>query len=64
MATKQPPRPGPSFQDVRDAVLFFCGLALTIHEALEQTNDRPDLLILYAAMMGLPAYLMGERNKK
>lgn len=53
----------PSWPDVRDALLFVSGLVLTIHEAFFVQGDRPDLLVLYAAMMGLPAYLMGIRSR-
>jgi hypothetical protein len=41
----------------RDAILFFAGLAGVIHETLFAVTDRPDLLLLFAAMMGLPLYL-------
>lgn len=38
-------------------ILFLGGLAGTVHETLLVQNDRPTLLILFAAMMGLPAFL-------
>ncbi len=60
---EQPPR-RPSPNDVRDFILFAVGLGLTIREAVFVTTDRPDLLILYAGMMGLPAYLYSQRNGK
>lgn len=42
---------------LRDAVLFVTGLVLAIHEAVFTQLDRPGLLVLAAAMMGLPAFL-------
>lgn len=59
-----PPGDPSRFQNWRDALLFLVGLALTIREAVFATTDRPDLLILYAGMMGLPAYLFSQRNGK
>lgn len=41
----------------RDAILFLGGLAGVFHETVLATVERPTLLILFAAMMGLPAFL-------
>lgn len=41
----------------RDALLFLGGLAGVAHETLLSHSERPTLLILFAAMMGLPAFL-------
>lgn len=41
----------------RDVLLFCGGLAGVIHETVAATAERPTLLILFAAMMGLPAFL-------
>lgn len=41
----------------RDIVLFVAGLAGVLHETVFQNGERPTLLLLYAAMMGLPLYL-------
>lgn len=41
----------------RNAILFLGGLVGVIHETLFSHTDRPTLLILFAAMMGLPAFL-------
>jgi hypothetical protein len=47
----------------RDMTLFLAGLAGVFHETVIGTADRPTLLILFAAMMGLPAFLRSdERN--
>jgi hypothetical protein len=34
-----------------------------MHETLLSTTDRPTLLILFAAMMGLPAFLKTDEKK-
>ena len=51
-------------KDTRDAILFFTGLALFIHDALFTMTDRPEFLIVYSAMMGIPAYFFSIRNGK
>jgi hypothetical protein len=40
-----------------NTVLFTAGLLGVGHETLIQHAERPTLLILFAAMMGLPAFL-------
>jgi hypothetical protein len=47
---------------LRDAVLFCAGLAGVVHETLFSHVDRPALLVLYAAMMGLPAFLRADKR--
>jgi hypothetical protein len=42
---------------IRDIALFFAGLAGVYHETAVAAVERPTLLILFAAMMGLPAFL-------
>jgi hypothetical protein len=50
---------------LRDIILFFSGLIGVAYEALAQGAERPTLLLLYAAMMGLPAFLrQDEKNGK
>lgn len=49
------------WKQLRNATLFFGGLAGVLHETLLQHTERPTLLILFAAMMGLPAFL-GTRD--
>ena len=46
--------------DLRDAILFLAGLAGVIHETIYVVEPREPLLILFAAMMGLPAFLRWE----
>lgn len=41
----------------RDVLLFCGGLAGVLHETILTSTERPTLLILFAAMMGLPAFL-------
>ena len=41
----------------RDMALFAGGLAGVAHETLVAAKERPTLLILFAAMLGLPAFL-------
>lgn len=45
---------------LRDLLLFFGGMAGAIHETLISGAERPTLLILFAAMMGLPAFLQQQ----
>jgi len=53
-----------SWPRLRDILLFAGGLAGVIHEtALRQGGERPTLLFLFAAMMGLPAFLAGDRDR-
>lgn len=48
----------------RDLVLFAVGLGLTINEALRAGPERPSLLVLYAGMMGLPAILRFDEQRR
>ena len=48
---------------VRDVILFIGGLAGVAHETLITHVERPTLLLLFAAMMGLPAFL-GRDEKR
>lgn len=41
----------------RDTVLFAGGLAGVFHETVIGQQERPALLVLFAGMMGLPAFL-------
>jgi hypothetical protein len=52
-----------NWQNTRDIILFFGGLAGVFNETVLNTTERPTLLILFAAMMGLPAFLRtDDRN--
>ena len=49
---------------LRDVLLFVTGLGGVAHETLLTATDRPTLLILFAAMMGLPAFLGPAKGKE
>jgi len=49
---------------IRDILLFLGGLAGVAYETLASQIDRPTLLLLFAAMMGLPAFLRADNSKK
>lgn len=49
-----------NWQNTRDVILFFGGLAGVFNETVLTTSERPTLLILFAAMMGLPAFLRSD----
>lgn len=49
----------------RDTVLFFVGLGGIIHEAFIRTGDtRPEFLMLFAAMVGLPVALRRDEGRR
>lgn len=48
----------------RDVLLFFGGLAGAAHETLASGAERPYLLVLFGAMMGIPAFLTSDREGK
>lgn len=48
----------------RDTILFVAGLAGIAYETLAQGGDRPTLLILFGAMVGLPAFLRQDERAK
>jgi hypothetical protein len=48
----------------RDVVIFGIGIIGIVHEIFWSSSDRPTILILFAAMIGLPAFLrIDERGK-
>lgn len=46
----------------RDTVLMVGGLAGIVHETLRNGAERPTLLLVFAAMIGLPAFLRGDEH--
>ena len=63
MTTGQPPRP--PLARWRDSILFLAGLALIGWEAIGRDGaERPTLLVLYAAMIGLPAFLRADEKRQ
>lgn len=53
----------PFFVKYRDFALFIGGVAGVVHETVLVDTERPTLLILFAAMMGLPAFLRSDEKK-
>jgi hypothetical protein len=47
---------------IRDIALFVAGLAGILHETVIAELERPSLLVLFAAMVGLPAFLHADRR--
>lgn len=47
---------------MRDVVLFFSGLAGVFYETVLSVSERPTLLLMFAAMMGLPAFLRTDEK--
>lgn len=56
----EPSRRRSGWTPIRDAVLFLAGLAGVAHQTLVAPAPSESLLILFAAMMGLPAFLPGR----
>lgn len=52
------------FPAIRDMLLFLGGLSGVFHETVLTHTERPTLLILFAAMMGLPAFLRSDESNK
>lgn len=49
---------------IRDVTLFIGGLLGVLHETVFTSAERPSLLILYAGMMGLPAFLRADEIRR
>lgn len=52
------------WNSIRDILLFLGGLAGVAHETLSSGAERPYLLVLFGAMMGIPAFLTQGRDAK
>lgn len=52
----------PPAKFVRDTVLFVIGLLGVAHETLLAHAERPTLLLLFAAMIGLPAFIGNPKD--
>lgn len=57
LSSPVPRRPGWRIRITRDLVLFTAGLAGIAWETIFEDVDRPVLLLLFGAMVGLPAFL-------
>lgn len=53
----------PTFLQIRSAVLFAGGMAGVAYVTLLDNTDRPTLLILFAAMLGLPLFLHSDERR-
>lgn len=53
-----------NFRPSRDLALFVTGLAGIIHETVIAPSSDPQLLMLFAAMIGLPAVLARDRDQR
>lgn len=56
--------PRPTARALRSAILFTVGIAGIVYEVVVDHGERPTLLILLAAMVGLPAFLHFDESKK
>lgn len=54
--------PSRSVRITRNTVLFIVGLLGVAHETLVSQADRPTLLLLFAAMIGLPAFISKDEK--
>jgi len=52
----------PTFVQIRSAVLFVGGLVGAAYVTVVDQTERPTLLILFAAMMGLPLFLRTDEK--
>lgn len=48
----------------RDTILFAAGLSGIAYETILEGGDRPTLLILFGAMVGLPAFLRTDEKAR
>ncbi len=48
----------------RDVILFTTGLAGVFHETVLTNAERPTLLFVFGAMIGLPAFLRTDEARK
>lgn len=55
--------PSRSIKIGRNTVLLIVGLLGVAHETLVNNTDRPTLLLLFAAMIGLPAFINQDEKK-
>lgn len=46
----------------RDGVLFVVGLLGILHETFVSHLERPGLLVLFAGMVGLPAFIQRDEH--
>jgi hypothetical protein len=49
---------------LRDISLFVGGLLGILHETVLTSSERPSLLVLFGAMIGLPAFLRADEGRR
>lgn len=49
---------------IRDVILFSAGILGVLHETVFTALERPTLLLLFAGMMGLPAFLRADEKRR
>jgi hypothetical protein len=54
----------PTFVQFRTAALFLGGMAGAAYVTLADSTDRPTLLVLFGAMMGLPLFLRADEKRQ
>lgn len=52
------------FHQIRSTILFVVGILGIAYVTLVDKVDRPTLLLLFAAMIGLPAFLRVDEKKR
>ena len=54
----------PTWKSLRDIILFFGGLLGVGFETIVADTPRESLLVLFAAMLGLPAFLRADEKRE
>lgn len=56
---------GSTLRALRSGILFVVGIVGIAYETLVDNGEKPTLLLLFAAMIGLPAFLsVDDRRRK
>ena len=50
-------------KDIRDIIIFLIGTVGIIHEEFFSDKDRPTLILLYGAMLGVTTWLRLDERK-
>lgn len=54
---------GAGLRQIRSGILFVVGLGGIGYETIVEHTERPTLLLLFAAMIGLPAFLRLDERR-
>jgi len=60
----EPPRHRWLTKITRDVLIFTVGLTGILHETYFTDRDRPELLLLFAAMIGAPALIRLDESRR